>query len=102
MRAATPPGLPDETRRPRRSTTDAARARYGPAPAPRRLTLRTEAGGLFPPRRPGHPPRLAVGGPHAVVPNPSRRPRPRWPVLTRRRMAGFEVSTEVVGGGRGR
>src|SRR5206468_2878183 len=24
----------------------------------------------------------------------SRRPRPRWPVLTRRRMAGFEVSTE--------
>ena len=96
MRAATPPRLPDEARRSRCSTTDAARARYGPAPAPRRLTLRTEGGGRFPPRRPGHPPRLAVGGPHAVVPNLVSTPRPRWPVLTRRRMAGFEVSTEAI------
>src|SRR5437867_9045944 len=100
MRVATPPRLPDEPRYAPHPTPDAARARYSRAPAAGRLTLRTTAGGLFDSRRTAHPPHLAVGGPHAVVPTSSRRPRPRWPVLTRRRMAGFEVSTE--GGGRGR
>src|SRR5438034_11494771 len=33
--------------------------------------------------------RTACGSPQLVS-----TPRPRWPVLTRRRMAGFEVSTE--------
>src|SRR5437870_2739903 len=96
MRVATPPRLPDEPRYAPHPTPDAARARYSRAPAAGRLTLRTTAGGLFDSRRTAHPPHLAVGGPHAVVPTSSRRPRPRWPVLTRRRMAGFEVSIEEL------
>src|SRR6266516_7758247 len=69
MRVATPPRLPDEPRYAPRPTTDAARARYSRAPAAGRLTLRTKACGLFDPRRTAHPPHLAVGGQHAVVPN---------------------------------
>src|SRR2546427_5292291 len=69
MRVATPPRLPDEPRYAPRPTPDAARARYSRAPAAGRLTLRTTACGLFDSRRTAHPPHLAVGGPHAVVPN---------------------------------
>src|SRR5437667_181919 len=76
--------------------TGARRARYSRLPATRHLTLRTDACGLFPPRCSHHPPPLAVGGPHAVVPNLVSTPRPCWPVLTRRRMAGFEVSIEGI------
>src|SRR2546422_6298485 len=97
MQVATPPRLPDEPRYASHPTPDAARARYSRAPAAGRLTLRTTACGLFDPRRTALPPYLAVGGPHAVVPNLVSTPRPRWPVLTRRRMAGFEVSTEASG-----
>src|SRR5437870_13433247 len=96
MQATTPPRSPDDTRHPQEPTIGARRARYSRAPAAGGLTLRTNACGLFPPRRSHHPPQLAVGGPHAVVPKSSRRPRPRWPVLTRRRMAGFEVSIEEL------
>src|SRR5438093_8076049 len=95
MRVATPPRLPDEPRYAARPTPDAARARYSRAPAAGRLTLRTTACGLFDSRRTAHPPHLAVGGPHAVVPNLVSTPPTPWPVLTCRRMAGFEVSTEA-------
>src|SRR5439155_25932665 len=89
MQATTPPRSPDDTRYPQEPTIGARRARYSRAPAAGGLTLRTNAFGLFPPRRPHHPPPLAVGGPHAVVPNSSRRPDPVvrslpvdvWPVL---------------------
>src|SRR5437899_8151853 len=94
MRVATPPRLPDEPQYAPRPTTDAARARYSRAPAAGRLTLRTTACGLFDLRRTAHPPHLAVGGPHAVVPNlVSTPPTP---------LAGFDPSTEepaVPGGG---
>src|SRR5438128_8488840 len=94
MRVATPPRLPDEPRSAPRSTPDTARARYSRAPAAGRLTLRTTACGLFDSRRTAHPPHLAVGGPHAVVPNlVSTPPTP---------LAGFEVSTEVRGSRRPR
>src|SRR5207248_11539039 len=69
MQAATPPRLPDEPRSAPHPTPDAARARYSRAPTAGRLTLRTTACGLFDSCRTAHPPHLAVGGPHAVVPN---------------------------------
>src|SRR5437660_5869217 len=100
MRVATLRRPRDDAPHPHDPTTGARRARYSRASATRRLTLRTDACGSFPPRRPHLPSWLAVGEPHAVVPNFVSTPRPRWPVLTRRRMAGFEVATEGFSGRR--
>ena len=73
-------------------------ARHGPPPPEERATARTGDGTTHPADRHMRvffdrrgadtpPPRLALGGHDAILTTLSRRPRARWPVLTRRRMA---------------